>query len=83
MADHPEHTGTGLDPVLSVLIAQLRRGGVLSNADLDNMKRRLIEANRPHLADAIDGVILSDIIDAPYERRATIHVIPDGGNADG
>lgn len=80
MADHPEHTGTGIDPVLSVLIAQLRRNGLLSNADLDNMRRRLIDADRAHLADAISGVILSDLIDDPYERRATIHAI-DGGNA--
>lgn len=78
--DHPEHTGTGLDPVLSVLIAQLRRNGTLSNADLDNMRRRLIEADRPHLAEAIAGVILSDMIDDPGQRRASIHVIADGGN---
>ena len=78
MHDHPDHTGSGLDPVLSVLIAQLRRNGTLSNADLDNMRRRLLESDRPEHADAIAGVLLSDMIDDPHERRASIHAI-DGG----
>lgn len=72
--------GTGLDPVMEVLIAQLRRNGALTTADLDSMKRRLIEGDRPDLARGIDGVILSDIFDDPDMRRATIHGI-DGGKA--
>ena len=72
--------GTGLDPVMEVLIAQLRRNGALTTADLDTMKRRLIEGDRPDLAHGIDGVILSDICDDPDTRRAPIHGI-DGGKA--
>lgn len=74
--------GSGLDPVLAVLIAQLRRNGTLSNADLDNMRRRLIESDRENLADAINVVLFSDLIDDPYERRAHIHSI-DGGKTEG
>ena len=65
---------------MEVLIAQLRRNGALTTADLDTMKRRLIEGDRPDLAHGIDGVILSDICDDPDTRRATIHGI-DGGKA--
>jgi hypothetical protein len=75
-----DDTGSGLDPVLSVLIAQLRRNGTLSNTDIDNMQRRLIESDRADLADAITVVLFSDMIDDPGERRASIHVL-DGGNS--
>lgn len=71
--------GTGLDPVTEVLIAQLRRNGTLSNADLANMKRRLIEGGNPDLAEAITWLLFSDAIDDPELRRAGIHSI-DGGN---
>ena len=80
MAD--DEDGTGLDPVLAVLIGQLSRNGTLTTTDLDNMKRRLIESDREDLATAINGVLLSDMIDDPHERRASIHVIPDGGNSE-
>lgn len=70
-----------IDPVLAVLIAQLVRNGTLSPADTDTMKRRLIEAGDDDLATEINMVLLSDMIDDPDERRASIHVISDGGNA--
>lgn len=79
MAD--SELGTGLDPVLEVLIAQLHRNGALSTTDLTNMKRRLIEGDLPDLASAINGVVLSDMIDDPEERRASFYAVPDGGNA--
>lgn len=69
-----------LDPVLAVLIAQLSRNGTLTAADRENMCRRLIEGGQPELAQAINAVILSDLIDDPAERRASIHLISDGGN---
>jgi hypothetical protein len=72
-----------IDPVLAVLIAQLHRNGALDSIDLANMKRRLIESDREDLATDIDGVILSDLIDDPGNRRASIHVLPDGGNERG
>lgn len=74
--------GTGLDPVMEVLIAQLRRNGTLSNADLANMKRRLIEGGNPDLAEAITWLLFSDAIDDPELRRASIHSL-DGGNGEG
>lgn len=71
--------GTGLDPVMEVLIAQLRRNGTLSNSDIANMKRRLIEGGNPDLAEAITWLLFSDAIDDPELRRASIHSL-DGGN---
>lgn len=68
-----------LGSLLAVLIAQLQRNGVLTPDDFDTMKRRLIEGGDGDVADAIDGVLLSDIIDEPQRRRATMHVL-DGGN---
>ncbi len=70
-----------LDPVLAVLIAQLARTGILTPADLDTMKRRLIEGGDDDLAHEVNMALLSDILDDPEERRASIHVLrPDGGN---
>lgn len=70
-----------LDPVMSVLLAQLSRNGILSPADLDNMKRRLIEGGDDDLAHEVNMALLSDVLDDPEERRASIHVIrSDGGN---
>lgn len=70
-----------LDPVMAVLIAQLARNGALSPADLDNMKRRLTEGGDGDLAHDVNMTLLSDILDDPEERRASIHLIrPDGGN---
>lgn len=68
-----------LGSLLAVLIAQLQRNGVLTPEDFDTMKRRLIEGGDEDVADAITGVLLSDIIDEPRRRRATMHVL-DGGN---
>lgn len=70
-----------LDPVMAVLIAQLSRNGILTPADLDNMKRRLIEGGDDDLAHDLNMTLLSDILDDPEERRASIHLIrPNGGN---
>lgn len=82
MATNPKGD-TGLDPVMEVLIAQLRRNGLLSGADITNMRRRLIEGGRRDLADGLAGVILSDMIDDPQARRASIHAIPDGCKDEG
>jgi hypothetical protein len=71
-----------LGSLMAVLIAQLARNGVLSSADLDTMKRRLIEGDDEAVAAAIDGVLLSDMLDDPDRRRASIHAI-DGGNDGG
>jgi hypothetical protein len=72
-----------IDPALAVLIAQLHRNGTLDGADIANMKRRLIEGGNPVLAEELDGVVLSDLIDDPRERRASLYALPaDGGNAD-
>ena len=68
--------------LMAVLIAQLARNGGLSPADLDTMKRRLIEGDDEPVVDAIDGVLLSDMLDDPDRRRASIHAI-DGGNDKG
>lgn len=73
-----------LDPVMAVLLAQLSRTGILTPADFDTMKRRLIEGGDGDLAHEINMALLSDIIDDPEERRASIHLIhPDGGNGTG
>ncbi len=68
-----------LGSVVAVLIAQLQRSNVLTPEDFDTMKRRLVEGGDEEVAAAIDGVLLSDIIDDPDRRRATMHAI-DGGN---
>lgn len=68
-----------LGSLVAVLIAQLQRSGALTPDDFDTMKRRLVEGGDDEIATAIDGVLLSDIIDDPDRRRATMHAI-DGGN---
>lgn len=68
-----------LGSLMAVLIAQLQRNGVLDAGDFDLMKRRLIEGGDEAVAAAIDGVLLSDMIDDSDRRRATMHVL-DGGN---
>ena len=72
-----------LDPVMSVLLAQLARTGILAPTDFDTMKRRLIEGGDDDLAHDVNMALLSDIIDDPEERRASIHIISDGGNGTG
>jgi hypothetical protein len=74
--------GTGIDPVLAVLIAQLHRNGTITGADVANMQRRLIEGGNEALANGLTGVILSDMIDDPGRRRASLHVLRDGGNSE-
>ena len=65
--------------MLEVLIAQLYRSGVLTGADIANMKRRLREGGDGEAADNLGFIILSDMIDDPDARRASIHAL-DGGN---
>jgi len=67
--------------LMAVLIAQLSRNGALEPEDFDTMRRRLIEVGDEEVATAIDSTLLSDMIDDPGRRRATMHVI-DGGNPD-
>lgn len=71
-----------LGSLLAVLMAQLHRNGTLGPDDFDTMKRRLIEGGDEPVASAIDSVLLSDMIDDPDRRRATLHSI-DGGNLEG
>lgn len=71
-----------MHPVLEVLLAQLIRNGTLTAVDLETMKRRLIEGDTPDEADAINGIILSDLIDDPATRRATLYPIDGGNGAD-
>lgn len=66
-----------LGSLMAVLIAQLQRNGTLDAGDFDLMKRRLIEGGDEAVAAAIDGVLLSDMIDDPDRRRATMHVIAE------
>lgn len=81
MADEPRKSGTGLDPVLAVLIAQLLDNGTLDEQDIGNMSRRLHEGDDGDLAEGLFGVMLSAAIDQPQGRRAAIHSI-DGGKSD-
>lgn len=80
MANHDPDSGTGIDPVLAVLIAQLIDNGTLDGEDIANMARRLEEGDDQDLAMGLMGVALSAAIDQPENRRASIHVISDGGN---
>lgn len=80
MTDSPRLSGTGLDPVLAVLIAQLIDNGQLDGEDIANMARRLHEGDDGDLAQSLYGVFLSAVIDQPENRRASIHAI-DGGNS--
>lgn len=68
-----------LGSLMAVLIAQLQRSQVLKPDDFDMMKRRLIEGGDEVVAGAIDAVLMSDLIDDPSRRRATLHLI---GEAD-
>lgn len=71
--------GTGADPLLEVLVAQLVRNGTLQRSDIGNMARRLDEGGDEGAAMALRMIVLSDEIDDPKERRAALYSI-DGGN---
>lgn len=73
-----------LGSLLAVLIAQLRRDGILSADSIDNMQRRLIDGGDDEVALAITGVVLSDQLDSPAVRRGTLHLVQssDGGKDD-
>lgn len=79
MTEPTRTSGTGLDPVLAVLIAQLIDNGTLDPEDISNMMRRLEEGGDNDLALGLFGVMLSAELDQPEHRRAMIHAI-DGGN---
>lgn len=76
--DEDETGGTGADPLIEVLIAQLVRNGALSRPDIQTMKRRLIEGGDAEAAGTLDMIVLSDLIDDPDARRAGIHSISGG-----
>jgi len=80
VTDEKRLSGTGLDPVLAVLIAQMIDNGTLDGEDIANMARRLHEGDDGDLANALYGVMMSAAIDQPHNRRATMHII---GGADG
>jgi len=69
-----------LDITLEILIAELHRQGMLDANALENMARRLIEADEADLADQVLGVILGNALDEPCERRQTFYIVPSGGN---
>lgn len=73
------------DPALDtlfVLIAELHKRGVIGEAELASMARRLDMAELPDEADRVRSVPLSNLFDDPDEIRAGLHIVPDGGNSD-
>lgn len=62
-----------------VLIAELHRAGLFSGDNLDNMARRLRDADLPELADRVVGLPMSNLFDTPEMRRSTFRTF-DGGN---
>lgn len=69
-----------LGSLMAVLIAQLQRNGTLDPNDFDTMRRRLIDGGDAEVAHALNDVLLSDFIDDPDRRRASLHVVADGDN---
>lgn len=69
-----------LGSLLAVLIAQLQRNGVLGPNDFDTMRRRLIDGGDAEVAHSLNEVLLSDFIDDPDRRRASIHVVAGRDN---
>lgn len=66
--------------LLAVLITQLLDRGILDSDDIAEMNRRLDEGGYHDEMTVLSGIVLSAMIDTPENRRAAIHVIPDGGN---
>lgn len=66
---------------MAVLIAQLQRNGTLDPNDFDTMRRRLIDGGDAEVAHALNEVLLSDFIDDPDRRRASLHVVSDWDKA--
>lgn len=66
-----------LGSLMAVLFAQLQRNGTLNPNDFDTMRRRLMDGGDAEVAHALNEVLLSDFIDDPDRRRASIHVIAD------
>ena len=70
-----------VSPLLSAMVAELVRSGAIGVDGLENMQRRLTENGHQDEADEIGRILLSEVMDAPEVRRATIHSI-NGGNTD-
>ncbi|MES2903766.1 MAG: hypothetical protein V4696_06230 [Pseudomonadota bacterium] len=72
------------DPALStlieVLIAELHLAGALDGANISNMARRLREAGFEDQAAGVMFLPFVNAMDSPEERRATLSLVPDGGN---
>lgn len=71
-----------VDPALDavfVLIAELMRERLLNRHNVENMARRLQDADLPDLATRLTLLHLSNEMDTPEQARASFHVI-DGGN---
>lgn len=66
-----------LGSLMAVLIAQLQRNNILSVDDFDTMRRRLTDAGDAEVVKALNDVLLSDLIDDPDRRRASLYVIAD------
>jgi hypothetical protein len=58
-----------------VLIAELHRAGLFKGDNLENMARRLREADLPDLADRVEALPLSNLFDSPEMRRSTMHSV--------
>ena len=71
-----------IDIVTEILIAELHRNGLLDDAALQNMARRLTECGEGETADEVLGVVIGNALDDPGERRATLHAIDGGNHAD-
>jgi hypothetical protein len=78
-SDYPESAAIDLT---MVLIAELMRDGLLDAQNVASMMRRLRLSDLPDLADRLQGLHLSNQIDAPDQVRDSLHVVDssDGGN---
>ena len=66
---------------LMVLIAELLREGLIDHANLASMSRRMRNADMPDIAERVESLPLSNMLDDPDEIRAGLHIV-GGGNED-
>jgi len=65
-----------------VLMAELLKEGVLERSNLASMARRLRNADMSDLAERVEFLPLSNMMDDPDEIRAGMHIVTNGGNQD-
>jgi hypothetical protein len=75
-----------MDPVMAELIAQLVRNGALDADDISDITGRLHRQGYGDLAHGVNvsfiEASLPSIDEEAEQRRSTIRLVPDGGNAD-